>query len=236
MEAEANIGGYWSNGNAEVEVTASLLNEGYAQVDESHMVAVSCLQDGEVLPDCGGELPVQLAEGFGPTAGSLGLTVPMGATLDVSLPGEEQSIQLQVPERILGVDPYIWECYSDRPALRSTVGESERRDGCGGWYWGTAEKWDLNRPLKVWATGHSEYVRILESTLRDISPLVNLEFEMVETKEEADLEAYVGVPRSLGHETPLVGAYTTAVALAMTMNSASFDMALWWYGIKKGQA
>lgn len=187
MNAEANIGGYWSNGNAEVEVTASLLNEGYAQVDDSQMVAVSCLRDEEVLSDCGGDLPIHLAEGFGPTAGSLGLTAPMGTTLNVSLPGEEQGIQLKVPDRILGVDPYIWECYSDRPG---------HRDGCGGWRRETIDKWEIDRPVKLWRTGSADYLAISLPVLRELTSLLGLEFELVESEEEADVKAYFGVPRS----------------------------------------
>ncbi len=205
MQAEVNVTGYWSNGTAEVEIMASLRNDGYQQVSDSQVITVVCQQDGETLSDCGGELPIGLANGFGPAGDNLPLTAPMGSTLEVSLGEDEDNVQLEVPERILGVDRYVWECYSDRPALTSVAGEASRQDGCGGWYFGTAEKWDLDRPVRVWATGHPEYIRILKLMLSDLPSLLNLQFENVAEKTQVDIEAYVGVPRSFADETPLEG-------------------------------
>lgn len=212
LEAKVDVTGYWSNGMAEVMVTASLRNDGYEPIGESQVIAVECRQEGDTLNDCGGELSVGFDGGFGPNEGSLGLGVPMGSMLRVSLREESEEegddaagVELEVPERILGVDRYIWECYSDRPALTSRLGELRRMDGCGGWYFGTVEKWELDRPLRVWATGHREYIRIFEVVLRYLPSLVNLQFEVVEDKEQADLEAYLGMPRSFGEEVPLRG-------------------------------
>ena len=79
MQAEVNVAGYWSNGTAEVEVMASLRNEGFEQIGETQVINVECQQDGEALDDCGGELLVELANGFGPTGGNLPLTPPWAA-------------------------------------------------------------------------------------------------------------------------------------------------------------
>ena len=170
---------------------ASLRNDGYEQIGDTQVITVECQQDGEALDDCGGELVVELANGFGPTGGNLPLTAPMDSILDVVLlgqeEGEERGVQLEVPERILGVDRYVWECYSDRPG---------DRDGCGGWSQETIDKWEIDRPVKLWRTGSADYLAVSLPVLRELISLLGLEFELVESEEEADVTAYLGVPTS----------------------------------------
>ena len=67
------------------------------------------------------------------------------------------------------------------------------KEGCGGWFSETIVKWDQSKPIRVWATGDEVYVTTLEETLEELSPLLNLEFQRVETEDEADLKAYVGI-------------------------------------------
>ena len=191
MEAAAEVKGYWSNGTAEVELTASLRNEGYQQISDIQVIDVACHQDGEALSDCGGELSIELSGGLGPSEGSLKLSAPMGSILQLSLQNEADPIELEVPERILGVDSYIWECYSDRP------GDCE---GCGGWARETIVKWDIDRPVKLWRTGSADYKAVSLPVLRELNSLLGLEFELVDSEEEADVKAYLGVPRSTAIE------------------------------------
>ena len=47
--------------------------------------------------------------------------------------------------------------------------------------------------MKVWSTGDEDYIVVLDESLEELSPLLQLEFQRVETEEEADLKAYVGV-------------------------------------------
>ena len=187
MEGAAEVKGYWSNGTAEVELTASLRNEGYQGISDIQVIDVACHQDGEALSDCGGELPIELSGGLGPSEGSLKLSAPMGTTLQLSLQNEAAPIELEVPERILGVDRYIWECYSDRPGYR---------DGCGGWSDTTIDKWEADGPVRLWRTGSADYKAISLPVLRDLTSLLGVEFELVESESEANLKAYLGVPRS----------------------------------------
>ena len=58
-------------------------------------------------------------------------------------------------------------------------------------------------PVKVWATGDAAYVGVLETVLVELAPLLNLEFEWVGSEEEADIRAFVGVPRSRASELGL---------------------------------
>ena len=119
----------------------------------------------------------------------------MGSSLEVNIGVEgHDTVQVHVPERILGVDRYVWECFSDRPGVHAR--DEGKLEGCGGWFQETIEKWDLDRPVRVWATGRSDYIAVLNTVIEEMSPLLNLEFELVESKETADVYAYVGVPAS----------------------------------------
>ena len=114
---------------------------------------------------------------------------------------EPLTFEVEVPERILGVDRNLWECYADRPQARVEI-EGELFDGCGGWSTPTVEKWLNDVPVKVWATGDPDHIAALEAVLMELAPILNLEFEWVGSEEEADFKAFVGVPRS---EAPALG-------------------------------
>ena len=135
-------------------------------------------------------MTISLADGFGPeTTESLMIRMPMGITLLEAEYGAEVAAQFEVeiPERILGVEREVWECFSDRPE------EGAENEGCGGWFSETIVKWDQSKPIRVWATGDEVYVTTLEETLEELSPLLKLEFQRVETEDEADLKSYVGI-------------------------------------------
>ena len=181
---------YWSDGTANVDVTFSLRNEGYAEFEDPQPISFVCLREEQIVEGCGGKVIVSLADGFGPeTAESLMIRMPMGITLLEAEYGAEVAAQfeVEVPERILGVERDVWECFSDRPE------EGAENEGCGGWFSETIVKWDQSKPIKVWTSGDEDYIAILHESLEELSPLLNLEFQRVETGDEADLKAYVGV-------------------------------------------
>lgn len=181
---------YWSDGTANVDVVLSMRNEGYAPLEGEQTVTLVCFREEQIVENCGGEVAVSLEDGFGPTvADSLTLRIPMGAALLEAEYGAEEAggFDVMVPERILGVEREVWECFSDRP------GSGADNEGCGGWFSETIVKWDQSKPVKVWSTGDEDYITVLDESLEELSPLLNLEFQRVETEEEADLKAYVGV-------------------------------------------
>ena len=120
----------------------------------------------------------------------------MGSTTVEFDHGEDGPLTLQVdvPERILGVDRDLWECYADRPPVQDFLA------GCSGWGTKTVEKWLNDVPVKVWATGDPTHIAVLETVLVDLAPILNMEFEWVDLEEEADFKAFVGVPRSQAQE------------------------------------
>ena len=198
LDAAANVLGYWSYGTAEVELALSLRNDGYRPVEDALAIAVTCHRDGgEPISECGGAVDgIALRDGFGPSEHVLRLRVPMGAELRAKLPdGAAEADPVTVPERILGIERDVWDCFSDRPDWEANLA-NDFLGGCGGWTSKTIRKWDADKPVRVWAdpSGDPRYIRILEETLNELSPVLNLDFEWVNTKTQAMLKAYVGVP------------------------------------------
>ncbi len=110
--------------------------------------------------------------------------------------GEEPlPLKVEVPEHIIGVERDLWECYSHRPEGGVEINR-EVFDGCGGWHTPTVRKWPSDVPVKVWATGHEDYISILRTVLLEIAPMLNLEFEWVESESRADFKAFVGILKS----------------------------------------
>ena len=200
LEVETKLVGYWTDGTADVEVSVILRNEGNRQFNEEQQIAVTCSLDKNGGDDCGEALVISLADGYGPTEGILTLRLPIGiSSLDIGYGvNGSTTLNVEVPERILGVDRDIWECFSDRPGEFVYVASGDRTGGCGGWALKTIRKWDINEPLRVWAdpSGDPRYIRILEEVLNELSSLLHLDFESVETVAAADLKAYVGIPTS----------------------------------------
>ncbi len=197
LDAQSTVLGYWSDGTADVEVTATLRNEGALSLDRAQEVTATCVAGDDERRDCRGELNLSLLNGFAPASESFTLRLPMGATTITFDYGEDEplTLEIEVPERILGVDRDLWECYADRPKGGVEI-DGEIFAGCGGWEAPTVQKWLNDVPVKVWATGHPDYIAVLETVLTELSPILNLEFEWVGSEEEADFKAYVGVPRS----------------------------------------
>ena len=194
LQTDVMIDGYWSDGTAGVTVSATLRNDGDLQVDAPQTIAATCTPAAE---GCDTELILDLPDGYRPATAEFTIRAPMGGTTVTFGYGEGKShaLDVEVPERILGVARDLWECYSHRPR-QGTVVNGERLDGCGGWGSSTVRKWLNDVPVKVWATGDPNYVYTLETVLADLAPTLGLEFERVGSEDQADLRAYMGIQRS----------------------------------------
>ncbi len=193
LSAEPTVLGYWSDGTADVEVVATLMNEGAVRSEVEQVVTVTC----DASQDCRVELFLPLRDGFGPSSAEFVLRLPMGRnTVKLQVVGNELlTLHVDVQERIIGVDRNLWECYADRPEEPVEV-EGEFFHSCGGWSAKNVEKWLGDVPVKVWVTGDPDYIAALDSVLMDLAPLLGLEFEWVDSEAEADFKAFVGVPSS----------------------------------------
>ena len=142
-------------------------------------------------------MTLSLQDGYGPSSANFTVRLPMGVTAMTFEYGADDPLALnvEVPERILEVDRDLWECYADR-SQDLAKNPDPFMYGCGGWGQATVEKWLNDVPVKVWATGHPDYIAVLETILSELSPILNLEFEWVDAEEDADFKAFVGVSRS----------------------------------------
>ena len=192
LHAESTVLGYWSDGTADVKVIATLRNEGTLRLEGAQEITAACIAAKDERGDCREELSLSLPDGFSSSFESFTLRLPMGvSSLAFDYGGDEPLIsQVEVPERILGVDRDLWECYLDRPPVKDFLA------GCSGWGTKTVEKWLNDVPVKVWATGDPTHIAVLETILVDLAPILNMEFEWVDSEEVADFKAFVGVPRS----------------------------------------
>ena len=197
LEAASVLDGYWSDGTASVTVSATLRNAGPVLVEPPQTITSACSPAAE---GCRRELVLTLPDGDGSTTTRFAIRAPMGVTTVTFGYGAGKSLRLkvEVPERIIGVSRDLWECYSHRPQQETVDVRGERLSGCGGWKSPTVRKWLNDDPVKVWATG--EYIDIFEQILAELGPALALEFEWVDSEDDADLRAYAGLPRSRAAE------------------------------------
>ena len=183
-----SIAGFWSDGTANADVALSLRNEGRLPYEETQRIAISCARNDSPIEGCGGTTEIALPDGFSAGESNLTLRLPMGnATLDINYGGDAAlSVDVVVPERILGVEREVWECYSDRDKSRNYEGDH----GCYGWFSEVVEKWRSGSVVKVWGEGHPNYIRSTKEIFDErLAPLLNLEFQWVDNKTDANFVA-----------------------------------------------
>ncbi len=145
-------------------------------------IAFTCSHNGEPIRGCGQRTSVSLPNGYSPALGVFTIRVPPGElSLEFSY-GEHgaRTLDVNVPERIVGINRDVWECFSDIP--------------CAGWYSAEVpiQKWNQASPLKVWASGPESFIEVFKSILDELGPVLGLEFEWVSTEDEAEFVAYIG--------------------------------------------
>ena len=138
FEVQAGLIGYYSNGDGEIVVTATLRNDGAEPVPGEFPIAISCLDAGALIPGCGDVITLDLKDGFGPSTGSAVVRAPAGEIEIKSEGGEIVGIDedltisrmVVVPERIVNVDRRLWRCFSE------TIPSSDfPRGNCSGRGW-----------------------------------------------------------------------------------------------------
>ena len=194
LDITTEIEGYWADGTTNVRLALTLRNQGTIPLSDSQAVKVYCVLEN--ARSCGfEEVSFTLANGFAPESEHVTTRLPTGnaSSLLFDYGGESAlTLDVEVPERILGVDLAVWECYSDK-----TLSNEERKFSCSGWgHKPKVEKWLNDVPVKIWAVGDDRYLEILEDVIEYVTPILNLEFERVHVEEESDFKAYVGIERS----------------------------------------
>ncbi len=199
--SEPDVASFWSDGSANVELDLTFINNG---TDESSTVNIECVQDETVVDSCGGEFVLNLVDDVYPTVIPQSLRLPHGdTTLHFHYGTEEPATLLAtVPERIIGVDRDVWDCFSDTSFVDDNAeddsdgaGAHLKDDlgiGCAGWDETYIKKWPVGKTIKVWVNGEATYVDVFKDLLEDLAPLLNLEFAYVPVVSDAELVAYTG--------------------------------------------
>ena len=192
---------YWSDGSANVDVDLTFVNNG---TDETQTVTIECLQDDVVVSDCGNEFTVQKEPDIYPTMVTQTVRLPAGDTDLLFSYGAEstKSVAASVPERIIGVERDVWECFGDT-SFMGTDDEEDLGIGCAGWNQEIVTKWPVGEVMAVWTNGDARYIEIFKETFADLAPLLNLQVEYVPAKTHADLVVYTGWPREDAEATGL---------------------------------
>ena len=202
LEPGSAVRGYWSDGTVDLGIVAVLQNEGHQHVSPGlRLIKLECSHDGGPAEACGpdGELP--LPEGALSDQDSVLVRVPTGqVTLTFDRPlGGRNYLTVDVPHRIVGVDRDAWECFSDTSNIAKLWKESQGEGiGCAAWTEDWIVKWPQAQPLKLWTHGQDSWIREFLTILDDLSRVLNLRFEHTQSKDAADITAYIGVPHVPG--------------------------------------
>ena len=196
LATEATLNGYFSNGEGAVTVTASIRNDGAEPIPGEYPIAVTCLEDGNIVATCGGVLNLDLTDGYGPVEGSLELRAPAGEidfqfeSGDIVDVGESLSavVHLQIPARIVGIDRTLWRCFAlTRPT------EEFPRGSCSGREGDIVSKWPEEEPITIWINGLSTYSEQFQDILQELAPQLNVTYQLVPEERGAAIAAYVGI-------------------------------------------
>ena len=199
--SEPQVISYWSDGSADVDIDLTFVNNGTVA---TQTVNIECLDGHAIIEGCGTEFSVAKEVHVYPTVIKQTLRLPPGYT-DLRLRyGAEstKSAGATVPERIIGVERDVWECFSDTSFidLQKSDDDHDEGIGCGGWYTDHIRKWPHGAVIPIWATGNILHVEILKEVLAHLGHFLNLKFEFVPDKDRARFIAYAGVPVEIADE------------------------------------
>ena len=195
LDAEATVGGYWSDGTANVEIAATLRNKGDLRLDDPVRLAVTCNLDRQVIDGCDQKTSVSLPDGYGPVTETLTVRSPAGKVSFEIDYGEAaaQTLLVDVPERIVGVNRDVWDCFSDTSRAGTFWDEDDNGVGCAAWTRKTVLKWGQESPVRVWLNGLDGFTAEFKDVLTELSPILNIEFDWVDSRSRANFSAFVGL-------------------------------------------
>ena len=187
---------YWSDGSANVKFETTLRNEGSELVWGDIPISVECLRDETIVGACGGEYELAIDPTSRSNVLSQTIRVPQGETELVFAQGDQRPVvrTANVPQRILGVERKIWDCFSDTSNSRRNSPE-DAGVGCGGWRNEYVAKWEVGEPILLWTSGDQRYEDILFGVLDDLAPVLGIEFATASSRRRADILAFLGLPR-----------------------------------------
>ena len=193
------VTGYWSDSTADVEIFA-----GIRSIQPTD--ALTCRRGPG--PDVGApgdapEVPCDAQLSLVPNGKFTRILtrLPFGTTY-VSLSRNGRTVlesYVTVPERILGIDPDVLDCFTDT-SLRD-AGFS--KTGCSGWHDPYFYRRDPTEPLQVKLIGPTQWTSFFVDTLTALEPIFNINFEWVHDDQEAHVKAIIGITREEALEQEL---------------------------------
>lgn len=195
LNANPTVAGYYSDGSASVNLALSLQSENLSPLPTTLPISVTCAQNGNPIANCAAVTELTAPAGHRSADANLTLRLPMGkSAIAIDYGGaDDYALNINVPERIIGIDRDIWECYADR----DTAKNYESDHGCYGWYSDFVDKWRSGAVIKIYAEGHPAYIRATREILDEqLAPLLNLKFQWVDDRADANFVARVGLRTS----------------------------------------
>ena len=219
--------GYWWDGSADVELSVKAINTGVGAFRDIAEVSYACAGADIADEVATGRFRLTMPNGFSSSKEEITLRSEPG-TVECRFISQEhgtETLKHEVPAKIVNVSREVWNCYSDNEV-------NEHGDiGCAGREAETVVKWDLDRPLRVWATGDPDYIDVLWATLDRLSPLLGMTFTNVPSQDDADLKAWVGMTREEGPERWKTGLCAEASGCATVWDSTDGRVSEAWIGV-----
>ena len=134
-------------------------------------------------------------------------------SFEISYEGRDTEVlNIEVPERIVGVNRDVWECFSDTSKV-DTFWEEDEGIGCAGWSTDRIQKWDKESPLRVAVSGGHGFAVEFKDAFEYVASTLDLQYEVVDPEQAVDIRAYVGltIPEAVSRQ---VACFTEAFGCA----------------------
>ncbi len=134
-------------------------------------------------------------------------------SFEISYEGRDTEVlNIEVPERIVGVNRDVWECFSDTSKV-DTFWEEDEGIGCAGWSTDRILKWDKESPLRVAVSGSHGFAAEFKDAFHYVASTLDLQYEVVDPEQAVDIRAYVGltIPEAVSRK---VACFTEAFGCA----------------------
>ena len=190
-DSDADVVGYFMSGEAHVNLELSPRQLGFAGPSDETLQGV-CFEVGINDRSCvRPAAPTEFSVGRDSVKVKLpGLRLRQGmTTVSIDAGRASGSASIEVPVRTVGVSREHWKCFVDRGRGRVQP--------CAGLEGQRVRKWD-RATLNVYREGDPFYVGFFDEALDHVETITGIEYEIVESIDEADVEAYLahrGSPR-----------------------------------------
>ncbi len=181
-----DIDGYFMDGSARADITLAAAQIGYEKVVQVPVSAVCIVGEADESVDCVDSNQILSIEN-GYRSASIKINdfaLPLGRqTIRIDADSASGRAEIESPLRIVGIERDIWECFNET--------EVEHGETCSGFNDPIVYKWNLDR-VNVYREGADEYIAAFDESLKVIETVTGIEYVIVDTRDDARIEAYLG--------------------------------------------